>query len=98
MVHWIGIRNIIPLGLTTESHKIRNLFPERSFGKVPVALAVATTTHFPFKESIFPENSVIWGLLFYIAAIQLITRLAPTGLINVSTAKSEVVTSYTQSS
>ena len=38
---------------------IRYLFPERSFGKVPVELAVATTMHLPFKESIFPENSVI---------------------------------------
>lgn len=44
---------------------IRYLFPERSVGKVPVALAVATTMHLPFKESMFPENSVIWGLLFY---------------------------------
>jgi len=50
---------IIPLGLTTESHMIRYLFPERSFGKVPVELTVATTMHLPFKESIFPENSVI---------------------------------------
>ena len=38
---------------------IRYLFPERSVGKVPVALTVATTMHLPFKESMFPENSVI---------------------------------------
>ena len=55
--NWIPY--IIPLGPTTESHIIRYLFPERFLGKVPVDLAVATTMHLPFKESILPENSGI---------------------------------------
>lgn len=66
--NWIPY--VIPLGPTTESHIIRYLFPERSLGRVPVDLAFATTMHLPFNESIFPENSGICALLFYMELLK----------------------------
>ena len=68
--NWIPY--VIPLGPTTESHIIRYLFPERSLGRVPVDLAFATTMHLPFNESIFPENSGICALLFYLSRKKII--------------------------
>ena len=68
--NWIPY--VIPLGPTTESHIIRYLFPERPLGRVPVDLAFATTMHLPFNESIFPENSGICALLFYLSRKKII--------------------------